>query len=86
MNSYLTEIMLTTFQDLFYSVYKTKPTDINGLKEGASKRKIFRLSDSSNSCIAIYNENIEENKAFIEFTRTFYNYGLNLPKIHMLLP
>lgn len=81
MNSYLTEIMLTTFQDMFHSVYKTKPVDIIALKEGASKRKIFRLSDGSNSCIAIYNENIKENRAFIEFTRTFYNYGLYVPKI-----
>ncbi len=81
MDSYITEIMLTTFRDLFYSVYKTNPVDITPLKEGASKRKIFRISDDSNTCIGIYNENIEENTAFIEFTRTFYNYGLSVPKV-----
>lgn len=82
MSLYLTEIMLSTFQHLFFSKFNINPEDIVPVKEGASRRRIFRITGGEISCIGIYNENIPENLAFIEFTRAFRNYGLNVPEIY----
>lgn len=82
MSLYLTEIMLTSFQQLFFSKFKINPEDIVSIKEGASRRRIFRITGGDISCIGIYNENTRENLAFVEFTRAFRNYGLNVPEIY----
>lgn len=79
---HLTENMLTTFRELFYSRFKIEPENISSVREGASKRQIFRISSGEISCIGIYNENIKENIAFIEFTKTFQSYGLKVPEIY----
>jgi aminoglycoside/choline kinase family phosphotransferase len=82
MSVYLTEIMLNTFQHLFFSKFNCNPEYIVPVKEGASRRKIFRITGGDYSCIGIYNENVRENTAFIEFTRSFRNYGLMVPEIY----
>lgn len=82
MKMQLTEIMLTTFRNLFISKFNKNPEDIIPVKEGASRRQIFRISAGEISCIGIYNENIRENIAFVEFTRTFLGYGLSVPEIY----
>ena len=82
MSLFLTEIMLTSFQRLFFSKFNINPEDIVPIKEGASRRRIFRITGGDVSCIGIYNENTRENLAFVEFTRAFRNYGLNVPEIY----
>ena len=81
MNMRLTEIMLTTFRNLFVSKFNLNPENIVPVKEGASRRHIYRISAGDISCIGINNENERENIAFIEFSRTFRDYGLNVPDI-----
>jgi aminoglycoside/choline kinase family phosphotransferase len=50
-----------------------------------SDREIIRLGDSNgNSSIGIFNENVSENRAFIEFDRHFRNFGMNVPLIYRI--
>ncbi|MCB0725484.1 MAG: phosphotransferase [Ignavibacteriae bacterium] len=84
MTLHLTEILLTTFRNLFYSKFNVDPEHIVPIKEGASRRQIFRISAGDISCIGIYNENEKENIAFIEFTKAFLNHGLNVPDIYAI--
>lgn len=82
MKMQLTEIMLTTFRNLFVSKFNVNPENIVPVKEGASRRQIYRISNGDISCIGIYNKNERENLAFIEFSRIFRENDLNVPEIY----
>lgn len=79
--SYKNEIILNSFQEMIFSKFGKNLDSINELKADASDRKIYRLFSNSNSFIGIYNENIKENRAFINFTNTFLRLGFNVPVI-----
>ena len=49
---------------------------------GGSGRKIFRLTDETNSAIGILYDVREENVAFLEFSRHFHKHGLPVPEIY----
>ncbi len=75
------EIILNTFQELIFKETGKNLESIVNLKADASDRKIYRLYYNDNSVIGIFNENKKENLAFINFTGTFNELGLNVPKI-----
>jgi len=79
--SYKREIILNNFQALIFSKFGTNLDSINELKADASERKIYRLFSNGNSFIGIYNENVKENLAFINFTNTFVKLGFKVPVI-----
>lgn len=79
--SYKTEIILNNFQELIFRKFGSNLDSIDQLKADASERKIYRLLSNGNSYIGIYNENVNENIAFINFTNTFEKIGLNVPSI-----
>ncbi|MEO6696265.1 MAG: phosphotransferase [Ignavibacteria bacterium] len=79
--SYKREIILNNFQELFFNKFGTNLDSIIELKADASERKIYRLFTNGNSFIGIYNNNIKENIAFINFTNTFVRLGFNVPII-----
>lgn len=66
---------------LFENYYAEEPSEVIDLVGGASDRKIVRLKSLRNSCIGIYNENVKENIAFCEFSKTFKINGFNVPEI-----
>lgn len=80
--SYQKEIVLYQFQELFYKHFGKNIEKIDQLKADASDRKIYRLIAGYNSCIAVWNENVAENKAFIGFSKGFKQGGLNVPEIY----
>jgi len=75
------EIILNTFQELIFKETGKNLESIVNLKADASDRKIYRLYYDGNSVIGVFNENKKENLAFINFTGTFTELGLNVPKI-----
>lgn len=75
------EIILNTFQELIFKETGKNLDSIANLKADASDRKIYRLYYDGNSVIGVFNENKKENLAFINFTGTFTELGLNVPKI-----
>jgi aminoglycoside/choline kinase family phosphotransferase len=68
------------------SLFKIKfgefPEKITHLKEHSSDRRIFRLISRNHQAIGIANENIKENKAFINFTYSFFKKGFRVPEIY----
>jgi aminoglycoside/choline kinase family phosphotransferase len=54
---------------------------IVALPQSGSDRKYFRISDSGKSVIGAYNPNLEENEAFIGFTKHFISKGLPVPEV-----
>lgn len=79
--SYNKEIMLNNFQQLVFNKLGKSIDSISGLKADASERKIYRLFVDGKSVVGVYNENKEENLAFINFTDTFIRMGFNVPRI-----
>jgi len=51
------------------------------LSAHGSDRKILRIHMHDNSIIGIYNNNLDENKAFLSFTENFHKYNLHVPEI-----
>jgi aminoglycoside/choline kinase family phosphotransferase len=56
------------------------------LPRSGSDRKYFRIFDRNKTVIGAYNANLEENEAFIGFTRHFIAKGLPVPEVCGYLP
>ena len=55
--------------------------DINLLPASGSSRVYYRISTEKDTFIATYNSNIEENKAFLIFSKHFESLNLPVPQI-----
>jgi aminoglycoside/choline kinase family phosphotransferase len=71
--------------DLFERHFDLKPENIYSLKADGSDRKIFRITSKSGiTAVGVNNIKVEENHAFIEFTKHFLSYGLKVPNIYKI--
>ena len=52
------------------------------LPVSGSNRLYFRITGSYNKAIGVYNNDIKENIAFLEFSKSFLSSGINVPKIY----
>ena len=57
------------------------PKDILPIAESGSARKYFRIITDNKSLIGTYSSNIEENEAFLAFSKHFHELGLNVPEV-----
>ena len=55
--------------------------DMKMLPASGSSRIYFRIFTESKTLIATYSSNVEENKAFFEFTRQFQERNLPVPEL-----
>ena len=55
-------------EDLFQEWSNEKMSSFNPIASAGSNRKYYRLSGKSKTAIGAFNEDIKENKVFIEFT------------------
>lgn len=67
---------------LFKKYFYELPATAKRINGGVSGRIIFRLSSRNYTCIGVHNKKIPENKAFIEFSKSFFNAGLKVPQIY----
>jgi len=67
-------------ESLFQQLTHEKPVSKEELSASGSNRKYFRLISKSNSLIGVEGTSVEENKAFIEMAKHFYNQGLAVPR------
>jgi len=74
----ITKVLSALFKKYFYEL-PVKARRING---GVSGRIIFKLSSANYTCIGVHNTKIGENKAFIEFSKSFLYAGLKVPQIY----
>jgi aminoglycoside/choline kinase family phosphotransferase len=57
------------------------PNEILPIAESGSARKYFRIITDKRSLIGTYSSNIEENEAFLCFSKHFHDLGLNVPEV-----
>ena len=57
------------------------PKEILPIAESGSARKYFRVITDSKSLIGTFSNNIEENEAFLAFSKHFHDLGLNVPEV-----
>ena len=57
------------------------PKDILPIAESGSARNYFRIITDSKSLIGTYSNNVEENEAFLAFSKHFHDLGLNVPEV-----
>ena len=57
------------------------PNEILPIAESGSARKYFRVITDNKSLIGTYSSNIEENEAFLCFSKHFHDLGLNVPEV-----
>ena len=58
------------------------PVEILPIAESGSARKYFRIVTDKRSLIGTYSSNLEENEAFLCFSKHFHDLGLNVPKVY----
>ena len=66
--------------DLTRSIGET-PYEIQPIAESGSARKYYRVITEKSSMIGTYSSNIEENEAFLAFSKHFHDLGLNVPEV-----
>ena len=60
------------------------PNEILPIAESGSARKYFRVITDNKSLIGTYSSNIEENEAFLTFSKHFHDLGLNVPEVFVV--
>ncbi|MCX7861384.1 MAG: phosphotransferase [Bacteroidales bacterium] len=59
---------------------------IEKLKQSGSNRLYFRIRFDSGTVIATYNNDFQENEAFVYFQQFFYNQHLSVPQLYAYVP
>ena len=57
------------------------PKDILPIAESGSARNYFRIITDNKSLIGTFSNNVEENEAFLTFSKHFHDLGLNVPEV-----
>ena len=57
------------------------PYEIQPIAESGSARKYFRIITDNRNLIGTYSNNVEENEAFLTFSKHFHDLGLNVPEV-----
>ena len=57
------------------------PYEIQPIAESGSARKYFRIITDGKNLIGTYSNNVEENEAFLTFSKHFHDLGLNVPEV-----
>lgn len=70
----------------FFELFGRKEINVVPLPRSGSDRRYFRIHDGSGTLIGAYNENPEENDAFIGFTNHFRSKSLPVPEIYGFIP
>jgi aminoglycoside/choline kinase family phosphotransferase len=71
-----------TIGDLFREIYGKEDFSIIPLPRSGSDRRYFRILSGSETMIAAFNANEEENDAFVGFTKHFIEKGLPVPEVY----
>ena len=57
------------------------PNEILPIAASGSARKYYRIVTDKRTLIGTYSENVEENEAFLAFSKHFHKLGLNVPEV-----
>jgi len=74
--------MADPLKDLFRSRFGRDAETLAPVRADGSSRKIYRLSGGGTTAIGVLNEDIKENRAFIEFSKHFRKEGIPVPEFY----
>ncbi len=72
----------SVLSELFEAHFGVKAESTQQIRSHASKRIMYRMSSGMQSALAVYNPDVPENRAFLEFGRTFRSMRLPVPEIY----
>lgn len=72
--------------DGYKELFGVRDISIKALPQSGSDRKYFRITEGLKTIIGAYNANLEENEAFIGFTKHFISKGLPVPEVFGYIP
>lgn len=75
------EHIFNIIKNLAQSSFKQEVQKILMLKQSGSYRKYFRIYFENETILGVYNQDYNENIAFVTFAKHFLKKGLNVPKI-----
>jgi len=76
----------TLVMNEYRNIFGHMGSEIKALPRSGSDRKYYRIFDESGTIIAAYNQNTEENDAFVGFTEHFAAKGLPVPEVFHYSP
>jgi aminoglycoside/choline kinase family phosphotransferase len=80
----MSQTILELLNDLFHRWCGEGITSINKLPASGSSREYYRIYGTGHTAIGAINQDRDENKAFIEFSRHFHSMGLAVPEIYLV--
>jgi len=69
-------------QELFRARFGVEPSAPAPVRAEGSNRRIYRLSGGGRDAIGVLNDDVKENRAFIEFSKHFRKEGVPVPEIY----
>ena len=72
---------LDALRDLFRAKFGADASLVPVRAEG-SNRRIYRLSAGKTTAIGVLNDDLKENRAFIDFSKHFHKNGIPVPEFY----
>ncbi len=82
MNNFSIDNQISLLKTLFKKWSGDNANQVFPLPSSGSNRKYFRIKSSKLNVLGVYNNNLKENLAFIEFSKHFKKHSLNVPEIY----
>lgn len=70
--------------ELFKTRFESTITSIEKLAQSGSYRQYFRIKSAGENTLGVYNTDLEENKAYLSFSKTFTEQGIKIPEIYAI--
>ena len=74
--------MINKITSLVRNTFNQEPLNIIKLSADGSSRQYFRIITKDKSIIGTFNENLQENIAFIDYAKQLKSNGINVPEIY----
>ena len=74
-------VQIQIIKQLYNEYYGHDFDHSEALPRSGSDRQYIRLYKENQSVLAVYNPNIQENKAYFSFTSNFRNYNISVPNV-----
>ena len=74
--------MTDTLKTLFRSRFAADAQTLAPVRAEGSNRRIYRLAGAGRTAIGVLNEDVKENRAFIEFSKHFRGEGIPVPEFY----
>lgn len=71
-----------TLEDLFENWANEKAISFTPIDKAGSNRIYYRISGDNKTAIGVFNKDMMENEAFIQFSKSFLQLGLQVPEIY----